>query len=223
MTRASGSKRVSALVPAAGCGERLGRGPKALLELAGATLLERAVRSLAGVADEVVVALPPDRLDAPLPPGVRAVAGGPTRQATVARLLDASTGEIVLVHDAARPFLPARVARAVLDAARATGAATAALRVADTLVLDDGGRHGERVARERVRAVQTPQGFRRELLLEGHARAGGTAATDDASLVARLGHPVALVEGDARLFKLTTPEDWALAEAFAPAWDRERG
>jgi 2-C-methyl-D-erythritol 4-phosphate cytidylyltransferase len=179
------------------------------------------VRALGVVADEVLVALPPERLDFALPPGARAVPGGATRQQTVARLLEAATGEVVLVHDAARPFLSAGLARAVLDAAVRTGAATAALPAADTLVLDDAGRWGGLLDRAAVRAVQTPQGFRREVLLEAHRRAreDGVDATDDAGLVARLGLGVALVPGDPRLFKLTRPGDWALAVAFAPAWD----
>ncbi|HWG85419.1 MAG TPA: 2-C-methyl-D-erythritol 4-phosphate cytidylyltransferase [Deinococcales bacterium] len=217
--------RVSALIPAAGAGERLGMGPKALLDLGGRTLLRRAIDALMPLADEVIVALPAERLDLPLPPGVRAVGGGATRQETVRRLLDAASGDLVVIHDAARPFLSGSVARAVLDAARAGGASTAALPVPDTLVLDEGGAWAGLLDRSHARAVQTPQAFRRALLLEAHeaAQREGVTATDDAGLVARLGHPVALVDGDPRLLKLTRPGDWALAVAFAPAWDREDG
>ena len=95
--------------------------------------------------------------------------------------------------------------------------------VADTLVREGAaGEWGELTARAGLWAVQTPQGFSRALLQEAHhqARADGFAATDDAGLVARLGRRVELVAGDARLFKVTTPGDLALAQALAAVWDR---
>jgi 2-C-methyl-D-erythritol 4-phosphate cytidylyltransferase len=218
--------RVAALIPAAGSGTRLGLGPKAFVEVAGASLLARSVAALAPHVDEVVVALPAGWT---LPPGVpaRVVVGGPTRQDSVRLLLEATQAEVVLVHDAARPFLPAEVVRAVLAAAQDLGAATAALPVADTLVragpdqASAGQRWGEPSPRDGLWAVQTPQGFRRRVLREAHARAqdDGYVATDDAGLVARLGEPVALVPGDARLFKVTAPGDLALATALAAVWD----
>ncbi|WP_104989633.1 2-C-methyl-D-erythritol 4-phosphate cytidylyltransferase [Deinococcus sp. NW-56] len=212
--------RTAALIPAAGSGTRLGRGPKAFVEVAGVSLLARSVAALAPWMDEVLVALPAG-MD--LPPGLpaRAVVGGETRQESVARLLAATDADVVLVHDAARPFLPGTVVRALLEAVAETGSATVALPVADTLVRGEGARWAEGVPREGLWAVQTPQAFRRELLLRAHAeaRAQGVTATDDAGLVARLGLPVRLVPGDARLFKVTTPGDLALAEAVARVWD----
>jgi 2-C-methyl-D-erythritol 4-phosphate cytidylyltransferase len=132
-----------------------------------------------------------------------------------------------LIHDAARPFLSAETIQAVIDAVLEVGAATTALPAADTLVLDNtefeqGSRMwGSLLDRSKIHAIQTPQGFRRELLLEAHKRARleGFTATDDAGLIARLGLPVALVTGDPRLFKVTRPGDYALAEAFARVWD----
>lgn len=212
---------VAALIPAAGEGTRLGLGPKAFVEVGGRSLLARAVDALAPHVGEVVVALPDGASFA----GARVVAGGPTRQATVRALLDATDAEFVLIHDAARPFLSPAVIARVLAAAREAGAATAALPVADTLVRGAaGGGAGVGwagvVPREGMWAVQTPQGFRRALLREAHAAAerDGHNATDDAGLVARLGREVRLVEGDARLFKVTAPGDLALAEALAPTW-----
>jgi 2-C-methyl-D-erythritol 4-phosphate cytidylyltransferase len=218
--------RVTALIPAAGLGERLGMGPKAFVKLAGKSLLERAISSFANV-DEVVVALPESHLGAELPAHVRRVSGGLTRQESVKNLLEASSHEIVLIHDAARPFLSAETIQAVIDAVLEVGAATTALPAADTLVLDNtefeqGSRMwGSLLDRSKIHAIQTPQGFRRELLLEAHKRARleGFTATDDAGLIARLGLPVALVTGDPRLFKVTRPGDYALAEAFARVWD----
>lgn len=219
--------RSAALVPAAGSGTRLGRGPKAFVEVAGQTLLARSVAALAPHVDEVLVALP---VGTELPPGIpaRAIVGGETRQESVRRLLQATAAERVLVHDAARPFLPEGVIHALLEAVLDTGAATAALPLADTLVragtgeqAGDTGCWGELVSRENLWGVQTPQAFLREVLLEAHAqaRSQGHTATDDAGLVARLGGRVRLVPGDARLFKVTTPGDLALAEALARVWD----
>ena len=212
--------RVSALIPAAGSGERLGMGPKALLTLGGISLLERSIAAFADIASEIIVALPSD-IVIELPEGVRRVEGGATRQQSVYHLLEAATGETVLIHDAARPFLPRAVIERVLSATLETGAATAALPASDTLILESSGDWGSVLDRSQIRAVQTPQGFNRTLLLEAHgkARLEGIAATDDAGLVARLGQRVALALGDERLFKVTRPGDWALAEAFAVVWD----
>jgi 2-C-methyl-D-erythritol 4-phosphate cytidylyltransferase len=209
-------------------------GPKALVVLNGKTLLERAVHAFVGIADEIIVALPESHLEMTLPDGVKRVLGGLSRQDSVQNLLEASTHEIVLIHDAARPFLALEILRATLEAVLEVGAATVALPAADTLVLEaqvsgEGAGHrssptwGTLLDRLRVHAIQTPQGFRRELILEAHQRATleGVTATDDAGLVARLGLPVALVTGDPRLFKVTRPGDYALAEAFARVWDEE--
>ena len=212
----------AALIPAAGSGTRLGRGPKAFVPLAGRSLLAWSVAALAGQVDEVLVALPDD---AALPEGLRAraVVGGPTRQDSVLRLLGATDAEVVLIHDAARPFLSAGVIRAVLAAVQLHGAATAALPVADTLLRADGGGGfwGERVERSGLWAVQTPQGARRDWLLAAHlkAQAQDHAATDDAGLLHWAGHAVGLVPGDAALMKVTTPGDLRLAEALAAVWD----
>jgi 2-C-methyl-D-erythritol 4-phosphate cytidylyltransferase len=218
------TERVAALVPAAGQGTRLGLGPKAFVPLAGRPLLAWAVQALAPWVDEVVVAVPEAALsaaaellaDAAGATPVRCVAGGATRQATVELLALATDAELVLVHDAARPFLDATVVRAAVAAARTHGACSVAIAVADTLVrASDGGA----VDRAALLAVQTPQGFRRELLLRAHAhaRASGATATDDAGLVRALGVAVAWVPGAAQLFKVTGPDDLALAEAWAAA------
>lgn len=233
---------VAALIPAAGAGTRLGQGPKALYALAGRTLLERSIDALRAHVDEVVVALP-EGVPAAAAPQARVIAGGETRQHSVRRLLHATAADYVLIHDAARPFLSARIIHELLEAVAETGAATVAQPVADTLVRGTpagraaaghgAGQHaaggfqaswGELVSREGLWAVQTPQAFRRELLLAAHERAyaDGYAATDDAGLIARGGGEVRLVSGDARLFKITTPGDLPLALALARVWDAER-
>lgn len=208
--------KVSVLLPAAGSGERIGRGPKAFLRVGGKTLLDWALEGFAW-ADEVVVALPPGfQVE-----GLRTVPGGQTRQQSVYNLVQAATGQVVLVHDVARPFVVQAAVERLLEAVRATGAATLAVPVPDTLVREEGRQYGQVIAREDYRLVQTPQGFRREVLWQAHqqAQAAGIEFTDDAQLVRWLGHPVALVEGDRRIFKVTYPEDLALAEGLAQVWN----
>lgn len=215
--------QVAGLVAAAGQGTRLAAGPKAFVRVGDRSLLQWAVSGLEPVVDEVAVAVASEdvaRARAQVP-AARVVAGGRTRQETVSHLLGATSAAFVLVHDAARPFLPAAVARRVLAAAREAGAATAALAVADTIVDAD---TGETLPRERLRAVQTPQGFARRLLEDAHARASeeGVAATDDAALVRRLGREVRLVEGSPLLHKITTLEDLRLAIALEALWLEQR-
>ena len=228
---------VSALVPAAGSGERLGMGAKAFVEIRGKTLLERTVENLYGVADEIIVAVPAShvehevvlRLSARSNPkprlgNIRFITGGETRQETVSRLLLESIAPVVIIHDAARPFLPLHIARALVKRVVETGAATVALPAADTLVTASTDLTWETLLdRSQVHAIQTPQGFLRDVILDAHKRAKleGIVATDDAGLVARLGLPVALVAGDPRLFKVTRPGDYELAEAFAAVWDAQ--
>lgn len=210
---------VTALVPAAGTGSRLGLGPKAFVTVAGATLLQHTLTALADLVGEVLVALP--RADVAAfraqKPGLTVIAGGATRQATVRALLAGATSELVIVHDVARPFLTPAVVGRVLTAARRTGAATAALQPADTVVTASG---YETIPREELRLVQTPQAFSRALLYEAHEQAHGAGyeGTDDASLVARLGRAVEIVPGSPLLSKLTRPEDLPLFTALHQLW-----
>ncbi len=211
---------VAGLVAAAGQGTRLGRGPKAFVELAGLSLLARSCDALRPLVDELVVAVPEGletRARNEVPTAV-VVPGGSTRQETVTAMLEATRAELVVIHDAARPFLGAGVVRAVIDEARRGGAATAAVQVADTLF----DLHKDAtVDRDALRAIQTPQAFRRTLLERAHeaGRAHRQLATDDAGLVRSLGHDVALVEGSSLLFKITTSADMTLAVALAETWD----
>ena len=222
------ARGVAAIVPAAGQGVRMGAGlPKALLLLAGEPLLLHAVRGLRACADigPIVVAVPADRVedarDLLRAQDVTVLAGGAERQDSV-RLalghLPAATG-LVVVHDAARALTPLAVVERVIAALR-TGAAAVvpALAVPDTLkrVTDD--RVVQTVDRADLRAVQTPQGFQRDVLERAHA-AGGAPATDDAALVERRGLDVRTVPGDEQAFKVTRPFDLLVAEAVL----RERG
>lgn len=215
--------RVGAVVPAAGAGTRLGPGaPKALRVLAGEPLLVHALRRLRA-CDAVgpVVAVVPAGTEAEVAElaaglDVLVVAGGAERQDSVAAGLAALPADVdlVLVHDAARALVPVEVvARVVAALAGGAPAVVPVLPVADTVKRVDGdGRVCATVPRADLRAVQTPQGFRRDVLVEAHARAG-TPATDDAALVEALGVPVQTVAGAPEAFKVTTAFDLLVAEA----------
>jgi 2-C-methyl-D-erythritol 4-phosphate cytidylyltransferase len=218
---------IAAIVPAAGSGERLGAGvPKALALLAGEPILAHAIRAL--VAEPrvglVVVAAPPglesqmERTTRGAAGGVpvRVVTGGATRVASVSAALALIPTDVavVLVHDAARALVPGQVVAAVADAVLAGApAAVPAVAVVDTVRRVGADGSSETLDRATLRAVQTPQGFSADVLRAAHARTGSTA-TDDAGMVESLGHPVTLVEGDYRAFKVTTRMDLLLAEAL---------
>jgi len=232
---------VAAVVPAAGRGERLGPGtPKALRQLGGLPLLVHAVRSLAEAraVDLVVVAAPPGgvgevrALLAGYESGadVRVVEGGDTRQQSVRRALESLPDhvEVVLVHDAARPLAPAELADAVAAAVNAGAEAVVpAVPVADTVKrVDDDGVVEATLDRSCLRAVQTPQGFRRDVLAAAHAAeevSGTSGVTDDAGLVERMGATVRTVPGSEEAFKVTRPLDLVLAEAVLTRRRASRG
>jgi len=220
---------VAAIVPAAGRGTRLGPGAaKALRELGGVPMLVYAVTALAEarLVDQVIVAAPPGDvggvsalLSGSGPPDILVVAGGATRQESVALALTAlnADSDVVLVHDAARPLAPSELADRVAAAVQAGAPAVVpALPVSDTVKRVDGtGTVTETLDRAALWAVQTPQGFSREVLAEAHAagRHWGIGATDDAALVERLGRPVRVVLGSEEAFKVTRPLDLVFAEA----------
>ena len=218
---------VAVLVPAAGAGVRLGPGgPKALRLLAGDPLLVHAVRRVAAAPSvrAIVVAAPAadvaavEELLAPVAP-VTVVAGGAERQESVARALAAVPDgvEIVLVHDAARALTPPELVESVAAAVRAgRPAVIPVLPVVDTIKEVAGERVLGTVDRSAMRVVQTPQGFRREVLVAAHA-AAGEAMTDDAGLAERQGVPVTCVPGSDLALKITRPVDLILAEALLRA------
>lgn len=218
---------VAALVPAAGAGVRLGPGgPKALRLLAGEPLLVHAVRRLRAAASvgSVVVAAPPGHEEAVqqmVGDEVTVVTGGGDRQESVAAALAAVPPDFdfVVVHDAARALTPPTLIEEVAAAVRAGhDAVIPVLPVADTIVqIGSSGQVDGNLDRSVLRAVQTPQGFRREVLAEAHAAAGDVRATDDAGLVARLGVPVSTVPGTTLAMKITTPHDLTIAEALLAA------
>ncbi|HEX9953483.1 MAG TPA: 2-C-methyl-D-erythritol 4-phosphate cytidylyltransferase [Rubricoccaceae bacterium] len=226
--RSATSSTVGAVLPAGGAGLRLGGVPKQFRRLGDAPVFVQTARAFARhpeigavvvVAPEASVAGARDALAAFDVEAV-VVAGGATRAESVECGIAALpvAVETVLVHDAVRPFVSAALIARVLAAVQAHGAAAAATRVADTLRRASGERFGPTVERDGLWAMQTPQGARRALLKAAYADRGAVAPTDEAGLLGLAGIPVHVVEGDTRNVKVTTPTDWALAEALWPAW-----
>ena len=217
------------VIVAAGQGTRLGAGvPKQYLPLGGVPMLLRALRPFTShpeVAHTVVVlpaadaAHPPAWLAEVLGDTLSVTAGGAERSDSVACGLAAlpAACAVVLVHDAARPFVDQAIISAVAAVAQTGEGAVPAIPVGDTLkqvAAGEGGRILRTVPRDGLFRAQTPQGFPRRVLQEAHARAprGGGAATDDALLVEQAGVPVRVVPGSARNFKITTEDDLRIAE-----------
>jgi 2-C-methyl-D-erythritol 4-phosphate cytidylyltransferase len=143
--------------------------------------------------------------------------GGERRQDSVSAAIDHCDGHAwISVHDAARPLTPPGVFRAVLDAARAEGAATAGVPCVDTVKQVQHGHVSATLDRSSLIATQTPQAFGADLLRRAHLHAAATDAhaPDDASLVETLGEPVVVVHGDPRNFKVTFPQDLVLLRAL---------
>ncbi len=217
---------VAAIIVAAGRGERLGGDqPKQLLDLGGRTLLQRSVAAFDAhpSVDAIVVVLPENlvpRGDVFVGTTVRPcrwVAGGARRQDSV-RLGLAAVGadaDLVLVHDAARPFVSRTLIDRVLEHAGRHGAALPALQAQDTVkrVRPGTDQVAETMARQEIWLAQTPQGFRRSVLEAAVALGATMEATDEGMLAEQAGHPVAIVEGDPQNFKITTADDLARARA----------
>lgn len=225
---------VSAVVVAGGRGVRAGGStPKQFLDLGGRSVLQHSVAAMASHPDvrEVVVVLPEASLaeaaaligDVRVP--CRCVVGGARRQDSVRAGFDATDAQadVVLVHDAARPFVPPAVIDRVIAAAATTGASVPCVPVADTVkraeIREGVGVVLKTVPRESLWLAQTPQGFRRDVLARAVADgAGAIEATDEARLVELAGGTVAIVDGDRRNTKLTTAEDIEEAQQRMREW-----
>lgn len=220
------ASRVSAVVPAAGGGTRFG-GAKLWADLGGQPVLAWALRALgepaSGISELIVVTDPRDHrrvleLSSEVAPrlGCRCVAGGSRRQESVARGLEAASGEVVVIHDGARPGVTSELLSRVLAAAKRVGAATAFIAVTDSVARVIDGEVEQMLVRSELGAIQTPQAFSRELLVRAHqlARAQGLEVDDDAALVLAMGAPVAAVAGDPRNLKLTRPEDMSALRSW---------
>ena len=213
---------VTAIIAAGGAGRRLDAAvPKQMLQIGGRTILERSVSAFTSHPriSEVIVALPAELAAAPPAwlrqhDSVRVVEGGARRQDSVAAAFDtvAATSDIILVHDAARPFVSSELIGRCIDAAAAFGGAIAALPVSDTVkrVVNDGGAPliDATLPRESIYLAQTPQAFKRDVLSAAVALGrSGVDGTDEAALAERAGHAVRVVAGEPGNVKITTPAD----------------
>lgn len=219
----------SAIIVAAGTGSRAG-GAKQWRPLAGRPVIRWSVEALleAGAEDLVVVIAPGSEADARAAlaglSGWRPVTGGASRADSVKNGLNAlggPAGRPVLIHDAARPLLTGTVIRRLLETLEQADGALPALPVPDSLRRAADGRLSGAVDREDLWRAQTPQAFRYRTIVDAYAAwPAGETATDEAAVVERHGGDVRIVEGDARLIKLTYPEDFAMAEALIPRPNR---
>jgi 2-C-methyl-D-erythritol 4-phosphate cytidylyltransferase len=209
----------SAIIPAAGSGDRLGaKIPKALVVINGKTLIERAVQSILPHVEEIIIAAPKDfelEISGLFSDNkkIKVISGGEVRSKSVAAALSEvdKNADYILVHDAARCFATQaqtmRVINALLDGDLAV---VPGVEVVDTIKVIDSNNFAESTpSRSTLRAVQTPQGFSARILHRAHE--SGNDATDDAALVEALGIPVRVVAGEVNAHKITTPADleWA--------------
>ena len=214
---------VTAIIVAGGRGARLGASePKQLLDIGGRSMLQRSVDAFLAhpAVNEIVVVLPPDlaRGNVPIDAGskpLRIASGGARRQDSVAAGFRASSVEadVVLVHDAARPFVGADLITRVIAGASTHGAVVPARQASDTIKRAPaaGAAVVETIPRETVWLAQTPQGFVRVVLAKAVAMGETTDATDEAMLAERAGFAVHVIEGEAENVKITTAEDLSLA------------
>ena len=221
----------SAIIPAAGKSERLsGQEPKQTRILGNRPVMAWAAAALARASyvSEIIIGAAKDRVgptekllaewikDVP----VKVVAGGGERQQTVKNCLEAirPDSEIVAIHDAARPLIKTELVEKVIEAAQKNGAATLAIRPADTIKLADNDKT-ENLDRQNLWSIQTPQAFRADLIKQAHKKAekDGFTGTDDTVLVERTGHKVQMVEGHEWNMKITTQADWEMIKALVEA------
>ena len=231
---------VWAVVLGGGSGSRFGaQVPKQFLPVRGVPVIVRAVRAFTSNprVDRVVVSVGEDFVEMTRElmrahfhdRRIYVIPGGKDRNGTMLRLLDhiASSGDaeeddLILTHDAARPFIDARIVDANIDAARETGACGTAVPAVDTMVLASDGLIDTPLDRSRVYHMQTPQSFRLGTLVALYRRLTpeeAAAFTDACSVFVHFGYPVRLVDGDRSNIKITYPSDLELAERIAEGRD----
>lgn len=212
------SDLVAVIIPAGGSGERLGaRIPKALVQIAGKTLIEHAVANMAPIASQIIVAAPAgyeEQFRKLLGTDVTVVTGGLTRTLSVKKALAHvnKTNDFILVHDAARALASTELALRVIDSLRAgEKAVIPGLAVTDTIKrIDQDNYVTKTYPRSQLRTIQTPQGFTRKVLMRAHESKDDV--TDDAGLVEDRGIEVKVIVGEERAFKITTMKDLATAQ-----------
>jgi len=228
---------VAVIIPAAGEGRRLGGHRKQFRVLGGKSVLVQTllVFERHSMIDHIIVATPEEAV-LPLTDELKRVGisklhsvvkGGDSRQASVKSALEdlPDKVDVVLVHDAVRPFVRMSNVKNVIDTVRVHGAASLAIGISDTVRRishsDEGQvRFGQTEPRDKLVRMQTPQGFRSDWLIVAHESAAqkGIEATDDVDLVQKIGHSVIGVEGCSNNVKITTPQDWENALRFWEHW-----
>jgi 2-C-methyl-D-erythritol 4-phosphate cytidylyltransferase len=219
----------SAIIVAAGSGTRFGSEiPKQFLEIGGKTLLIHTLEKFENCAaiDEIILILSADEITnfsftlekSNLKKSIKVIAGGTTRAESVRNglnAIDAKKCEIVAVHDGARPLVSVEEITQTIEKAKETGAACLVAKVTDTIKEVRGGKIIGTIDRENLRRALTPQAFRFEILQRAFASENfDSKATDECFLVEKLGCEIAFVDGSARNIKITTREDFIIAENF---------
>jgi 2-C-methyl-D-erythritol 4-phosphate cytidylyltransferase len=220
---------VLALIPTAGSGKRMGSElPKQFLEIRGKPILIYTLEKFdrCTVIDDVILIVPSDHVGLAEEAIAKwhvekvhdVIAGGKERQDSVQNGLDRLSDrvEIVVVHDGVRPFVSVEKISETVASVRQWGGAIMALPAKETMKKATCGWVEETLDRNSIWSVQTPQGFRADWILKGYqkARESGYRATDDAALIERLGYRVAIVMGEEKNIKITTPDDIRLAEMY---------
>lgn len=218
-----GNKRVGVVIVAGGSGSRMGASvPKQFLVVAGEPILARTLGAFEPYADEIIVVLPESEVahwqklisEWGVTTKHRVAVGGATRFESVRNGLAALEGcDLVAIHDGVRPLLSAEMIERGLECAARNGSAIPIVEAVDSFRVEEQGEL-KVIDRSRLKAVQTPQIFTAEWLLEAYDAAPDPRFTDDATVVELAGHSLAFYEGERRNIKLTTPEDLAIAEAF---------
>jgi 2-C-methyl-D-erythritol 4-phosphate cytidylyltransferase len=236
VTAGAAKRDVGVVIVAGGTGTRVGGTElKQFRWVAGKPMLLHSVQTFMARPDVVsVVCVLPQSLAGDPPPWLfqcdvdrlMISVGGKTRQRSVANGLDdlPDEAEIVLIHDAARPLVTEATIARVVDATRRDGAAIAALPLADTLKeVGEDTRVVRTIDRARLWRAQTPQGFRRDIIVRAHRDAAThhVDATDDATLCERLNVPVTVVRGSERAFKITEESDFARADGLSSIADED--
>ncbi len=206
---------VSCILLAAGRGQRFGK-KKQFISLSGKPLFMYSLEAVSGLFEEIILVLPPEDIETTkVPQGMKKVVGGNERQDSVLNALLETEAEVVVIHDTARPFATEDMFRRVSDLGNYDGKIVAIpsrdtlKEVAEDIII-------KTIDRSGIWLAQTPQAFKRKILLECHfkARNEGFYGTDDASLLERYGYKVAITEGSFWNFKITYPEDLEVAERF---------
>lgn len=232
------NKKIAVLIAAAGSGKRMGSGiPKQYLQIQGIPILVKSIQAFqrSACVDSILAVVNSDYLEETREllsrydcEGVVLVAGGKERQDSIWNALAKLPEEmdVVLIHDAARPFVSQKIIDDTLDAVLSYKAVVVGVKAKDTILRskespENGIFVEEYLKREELYSIQTPQAFERTLILQAYesAQTQGYYGTDDGALVERIGHPVHIVEGDYANYKITTKEDLPMESSIGSGYD----